>query len=173
MFIKHLYHADTRTGWGNDVFRIRKNPNKPFSKFACIVMIPGIESRLTTTRLVARIDNLSAKFLQKLCCRNTNFRVKLIGKTGNKKGNAHYNVRITFAGLPATTVLAGTSLVITLPAPTMAFSPIVTPQRIVALVPIDARRFTSVETTFQSLSFCNEPSLFVDRGYLSLMKETL
>jgi hypothetical protein len=41
------------------------------------------------------------------------------------------------AGLPATTELAGTSLVTTLPAPTMAFSPMVRPQRIVTLEPME------------------------------------
>lgn len=39
------------------------------------------------------------------------------------------------AGFPATIVLSGTSLVTTLPAPTMEFSPTVTPGRIVAPMP--------------------------------------
>src|SRR6185312_14030020 len=62
------------------------------------------------------------------------------------------------AGLPATTAPAGTSLVTTLPAPTTARSPIVTPQRIVADVPIDAPRLTRVGVTFQSASVCGLPS---------------
>src|SRR5450631_2035914 len=56
------------------------------------------------------------------------------------------------AGFPATTVLGGTSRVTTLPAPTTARSPMVTPQRIVLLVPMDAPRFTTVSTTCQSAS---------------------
>ena len=42
------------------------------------------------------------------------------------------------AGLPPTTVLAGTSLVTKAFAPTMAFSPTVIPGRIVAAAPIQA-----------------------------------
>src|SRR5215510_4766172 len=49
----------------------------------------------------------------------------------------------TRAGFPATTAPAGTSLVTTLPAPTVAPSPISTPQRMVALEPIDAPRLTT------------------------------
>src|SRR2546425_120489 len=54
------------------------------------------------------------------------------------------------AGLPATMLPAGTSLVTTLPAPTMAPSPISTPHRIVEPEPIDALLRTIVGTTFQS-----------------------
>ncbi len=64
-------------------------------------------------------------------------------------------------------------VVTTLPAPTIAFSPIVTPQRMVELVPIEAPLFTSVGTTFQSASVCIPPPGVVERGYLSLMNETL
>jgi len=42
------------------------------------------------------------------------------------------------SGVPATTVLGGTSFVTTLPAPTIAFSPMVTLLRIVAFEPIEA-----------------------------------
>ena len=45
---------------------------------------------------------------------------------------------MNFAGFPATMELSGTSLVTTLPAPTIEFSPIVTPGRIVAAIPIHA-----------------------------------
>lgn len=45
-------------------------------------------------------------------------------------------VLITFAGTPPTTVLAGTSLLTTAPAATMAFSPTVTPGKMVAPAPI-------------------------------------
>ena len=72
--------------------------------------------------------------------------------------------RKTFAGLPATIVFAGTSRVTTLPAPTIAFSPIVKFARIVAPEPIEAPRFTSVFSTCQSASVCSPPSGVVARG---------
>src|SRR5205085_3029129 len=81
-------------------------------------------------------------------------------------------LRINLAGTPATIALSGTSRVTTLPAPTIAFSPMVTPHRTVALVPIDAPRLTTVLTTPQSVSFCGLPPV-VARGYLSLMNDTL
>jgi len=49
-------------------------------------------------------------------------------------------------------------------APTMAFSPMVTPHRMVALVPMDAPRFTCVGTTDQSAGDCGVPSGLVARG---------
>src|ERR1051325_497621 len=79
----------------------------------------------------------------------------------------------SFAGLPATIAFAGTSFVTTLPAPTIAFSPIVTLQRIVAPDPIDAPLHTLVFSTFQSASVCNPPPATVARGYTSLMNVTL
>src|SRR5690242_11433331 len=60
--------------------------------------------------------------------------------------------RITRAGFPATTAPAATSLVTTLPAPTVAASPIVMPHMIVAPEPIDAPRLTIVGTHAQSAS---------------------
>src|SRR5271157_1413362 len=90
-----------------------------------------------------------------------------------RKFNSQPTLRNTRAGFPATTVLSGTSFVTTLPAPTMAFSPMVTPQRIVELVPIEAPFLTTVGTTFQSASDCSDPSALADLGYLSLMNETL
>src|SRR5439155_26244099 len=71
----------------------------------------------------------------------------LIGRYGPDVGETF---RSSFARLPATTVYGGTSLVTTLPAPTKALSPMVTPQRITAPLPIDAPRHTQVSTTFQS-----------------------
>src|SRR5262245_51857141 len=62
--------------------------------------------------------------------------------------------RTTRAGLPATIARGGTDRVTTLPAPTIASSPMVTPQRIVALVPIEAPRLTTVDSTAQSCSVC-------------------
>src|ERR1035438_8915572 len=56
------------------------------------------------------------------------------------------------AGTPATTAYGGTSLVTTAPAPTSAPSPMVTPHRMVALLPMEARAFTSVSSHFQSAS---------------------
>src|SRR5215467_2740879 len=48
------------------------------------------------------------------------------------------------AGTPTTRAWAGTSRVTTAPAPTKAYSPIVTPQTIVEFAPKDAPRLTSV-----------------------------
>lgn len=53
---------------------------------------------------------------------------------------------MTLAGIPATTVLSGTSLETTAPAATTAFSPIVTPGKIVAPAPIQA--FLFIMTVF-------------------------
>ncbi len=69
-------------------------------------------------------------------------------------------------------VFAGTSFVTTLPAPIIAFSPIVTLDRIVAPELIEAPFFTNVVSTFQSSSVCNLPSGFVARGKVSLMNVT-
>ena len=54
------------------------------------------------------------------------------------------------AGLPNTSAWRGTSFVTTAPAPTIAFSPIVIPHRIVAFAPIDAPSSTTVFTTSHS-----------------------
>ena len=51
------------------------------------------------------------------------------------------------AGLPTTTALGGTSRVTTLPAPTIAWPPIFTPGRMVALAPIEAPLATVVART--------------------------
>ena len=53
-------------------------------------------------------------------------------------------IRRSLAGLPATIALAGTFLVTTLPAPTMAFSPITTWESMVAPDPIEAPVLTIV-----------------------------
>lgn len=55
------------------------------------------------------------------------------------------------AGISATTVLAGTFLLATAPAATAAFSPIVTPGKIIAFAPIHA--FLSITTGLSSNSF--------------------
>src|SRR6185312_11909176 len=60
--------------------------------------------------------------------------------------------RRIFAGFPATIVLAGTSRVTTLPAPTIAFSPTTTLQRIVAPDPMEAPFLITVDSTRQSAS---------------------
>ncbi len=57
-----------------------------------------------------------------------------------------FRLRI-LAGLPATVVLAGTSFVTRLPAPTIAFSPIVIPPSSVVPEPIDAPRLIRVFLT--------------------------
>src|SRR5215475_8931436 len=81
--------------------------------------------------------------------------------------------RKTLAGFPATMAFAGTSLVTTLPAPTMAFSPMATLLRMVEPEPIDEPLRTMVFSTFQSASVCSSPEAAVARGYESLMKVTL
>src|ERR1700722_2793792 len=89
----------------------------------------------------------------------------------NLFGKGHYAIldssvmyRNSLAGFPATMAFAGTSLVTTLPAPTIAFSPIVTFASIVEPDPIEAPFLTTVFSTFQSASVCNWPSAAVARG---------
>src|SRR5260370_10939365 len=81
-------------------------------------------------------------------------------------------IRNTRAGFPATTAYAGTLFVTTLPAPIIAFSPIVTPARIVTPDPIEAPFLTNVVAALQSASVWRPPSLVVARGYKSLMNVT-
>src|SRR5262249_23182168 len=80
--------------------------------------------------------------------------------------------RRTRAGLPATIVRGGTSRVTTLPAPTIALSPISTPHRIVEPEPIEAPARTTVGTRCQSASVCRVRSALTARGYRSLMNVT-
>src|SRR5271165_7579722 len=72
--------------------------------------------------------------------------------------------RKILAGFPATIAFLGTSFVTVLPAPTIAFSPIVNPERIVAPEPIEAPFLTTVRSTFQSASVCSAPTALVARG---------
>src|SRR5690625_3521275 len=68
---------------------------------------------------------------------------------------------MTFAGIPPTTTLSGTSSDTTAPAATTEFSPMVTPERIVALAPIQAPFFFSicpVTTVFRSAGDRGWPS---------------
>src|SRR5919108_1775684 len=88
-------------------------------------------------------------------------------------GSSQLIFRMTLAGFPATMALGGTSLVTTLPAPIMAFSPTVIPHNNVALEPMEAPRFTTVGTHAQSVSVCNRPSALVARGNRSLINVTL
>src|SRR5437588_5392506 len=60
--------------------------------------------------------------------------------------------RSTLAGFPVTMALSGTSCVTTAPAPTMAFSPMTTLERMVAADPMEAPFLTKVGSTFQSPS---------------------
>ena len=76
------------------------------------------------------------------------------------------------AGFPATIVLAGTSLVTTDPAPINAFSPMVMPQSMVALLPIDAPFLIKVSIMVQSASVWGEPSGFVALGKRSFVNIT-
>src|SRR6266404_927241 len=71
--------------------------------------------------------------------------------------------RKNLAGFPATIAFASTFFVTTLPAPMIAFSPIVTLLRMVEPDPIEAPFFTNVFSTFQSASVCNAPPV-VARG---------
>src|ERR1017187_2243536 len=94
------------------------------------------------------------------------------GATRSRKGTASDSMelsagsmkRSTLAGFPATIALRGTSLVTTLPAPTIAFSLTVVLGRILAPEPIDAPFFITVRSTFQSASVCSLPSAVVARG---------
>src|SRR5581483_2223020 len=88
------------------------------------------------------------------------------------RGSSSSTARRTRAGLPATTVRAGTSCTTTLPAPTIASSPMSTPHRIVDPEPIDAPRRTRVGTTVQSAAPCRSPPAVIARGYRSLMNVT-
>ena len=84
------------------------------------------------------------------------------------------HLRNILAGFPTTTLLAGTFLVTTLPAPTKAFSPIVTFARIVAPEPMEAPFFTRGRLYFP-VAFQSEDRRFlvVARGKLSLINATL
>ena len=55
-----------------------------------------------------------------------------------------------FAGIPPTTVFAGTSLETTAPAATTAFSPMLTPGSIVAAAPIHAFRLIFIGLGLQT-----------------------
>lgn len=65
--------------------------------------------------------------------------MKRIKTEKNNESVIHSSILlINLSGFPATMELSGTSLVTTLPAPTMEFSPIVTPGSIVDAIPIHA-----------------------------------
>jgi len=70
-------------------------------------------------------------------------------------------------------VSAGTFLVTTDPAPTMALRPTVTPHITVTLEPSEAPSSITVSSRCQSASVCGLPSGLVARGSLSLIKVTL
>ncbi|CDM04029.1 hypothetical protein BN890_16030 [Bacteroides xylanisolvens SD CC 1b] len=53
----------------------------------------------------------------------------------------------------------------------MHHSPKVTPHKIVALAPIEAPYLTTVSLTSQSSDDFNVPSGFMERGYLSFVKD--
>src|ERR687887_582967 len=74
------------------------------------------------------------------------------------------SIRRTRAGFPATIVFGATFLVTTEPAPTIAFSPITTFDRIVAPEPIEAPFLTKIRSTCQSFSVCRPPLGLVARG---------
>jgi hypothetical protein len=66
----------------------------------------------------------------------------------------------------------GTSFVTTAPAPTSAFSPMVIPHKMVALLPMEAPFFTKVSTRVQSASVWGDPSGLVARGNKSFVNIT-
>ena len=78
---------------------------------------------------------LPAHIIQHVACRSHMYCFSSLKKP---------NWRVTFAGLPSTMESDGTSLVTTAPAPTTACSPMVTPPRMVACVPMLANCFTNV-----------------------------
>src|SRR5438093_12370809 len=75
-----------------------------------------------------------------------------------------FTYRKALAAYPATIAFAGTSLVTTLPAPTIAFSPTMMLLSIVEPEPIDAPLLITVFSTFQSASVCSSPDAVVARG---------
>src|SRR5690606_22031159 len=102
--------------------------------------------------------------------------VKRQGRRGGRGGgavrilhHAHQSVapgpgwaRMTRAGVPATTA----------PAPIKAPSPILTPARMVALLPMAARRPTRVGTQTQSWPLCRAPVAVTADGKRSLVNIT-
>src|SRR5690606_28746163 len=82
-----------------------------------------------------------------------------------KKRYFHYYMfLICFAGFPTHSVFGGISLKTTLPAPIIAFSPIVIPGSMVALAPIEAPLLTRVLRNISGYCF--------DLGRRSLVKVT-
>src|SRR5439155_21323497 len=73
------------------------------------------------------------------------------------------------AGFPATVALAGTSLVTTLPAPPIAFSPTVMPPSKVTPDPIEAPLLIRVTSQLHTPSVFNRALHFVARGSRSVM----
>ena len=87
--------------------------------------------------VVPRIDNLGNRTDKLLSMLS-------IGSFQVKKRNHGLLILNTFAGFPITTEFGGTFFVTTAPAPTVAYSPIVNPGKIVALAPILAPFFTVI-----------------------------
>ena len=75
-----------------------------------------------------------------------------------------WEARRILAGFPATVACGGTSRVTTLPAPTVANSPMVIPPRRVTLEPMEAPRLTRVFWQSQSAGVWSEPLGLVARG---------
>src|SRR6516225_4228274 len=105
-----------------------------------------------------------SQYLFELNVRSNEIKERNIARNGHLTSTACSIRRNTLAGLPTTIVFVGTSFVTTLPAPTMAFSPTLTRERIVAPEPIDAPFLTTVRSTFQSASVCSCPYAVVARG---------
>ena len=84
----------------------------------------------------------------------------------------YYRFRRILAGFPATTVDGGTFFVTTEPAPTIAPSPTVIPQRMVAFEPIEAPFLINVGVHVQSSAPWSCPSEPVACGNKSLVNMT-
>ena len=80
--------------------------------------------------------------------------------------------RINLAGFPAQISPPGIFLVTILPAPTIAWFPIVTPHKMVTLEPMEAPFSTIVGKTSQSFSVCSSPPGLIALGYLSFINVT-
>src|SRR5215469_4366772 len=115
---------------------------------------PSKYFRQLRLKFSVRRDQIKKRYLTRLIVNGAHFVTSTVDWTKRKN----------LAGFPATMLFAGTSLVTTLPAPTMAFSPTVTLAKIVEPEPIEEPFFTKVRSTFQSASVWSAPSVVVARG---------
>jgi len=124
---------------------------KPWIRFALFFLRRTAENSLEKYQFGYNLDYFS-KFYTRI---DILFKVNIYRKKYGQKTNicsvkgvnptvcSFHSLLISLAGMPPTTVFASTSLVTTEPAPTMAFSPTVTPGRMVAPAPIQQLRFST------------------------------